>query len=167
MPMVPFVERFPELGSRETRIITVPPGECLPPGEYAFVEMYCSEPGCDCRRVTISVFRPDTGWNRVWATISYGWESLDYYRKWGGDWNDPTEMKGAELDPLNEQSPYADALLDVFRHVIHSPGYVERIQRHYRMFRQAIDAKSGLETNRLENRRNRLRDPRRRGKKRR
>jgi len=53
----------------------------LPVGEYGFMEFYCDEPGCDCRRVIIRVLRPDTGWNKPWATINYGWGNLDFYRK--------------------------------------------------------------------------------------
>ena len=82
MPMIPFMERFPELGARETRSVTVPQRQDLPEGEYGFVELYCNQPGCDCRRVMIDVLRPETGWSKVWATISYGWESLDFYRPW-------------------------------------------------------------------------------------
>ena len=104
MPMIPFMERFPEVGARETRSVTVPPRQDLPEGEYGFVELYCDEPACDCRRVIIDVLRPETGWSKIWATISYGWESLDFYRKWGGQENDPIEMKGPYLDPLNPQT---------------------------------------------------------------
>src|SRR6266581_1506064 len=84
MPMIPFIERFPDLGGRETRSVTATQRPDLPDGEYGFVELYCDEPGCDCRRVTIDVLRPETGWSKIWATISYGWESLDFYRTWGG-----------------------------------------------------------------------------------
>ena len=84
MPMIPFMERFPEVGARETRSVTVPPRQDLPEGEYGFVELYCDEPACDCRRVILDVLRPETGWSKVWATISYGWESLDFYGKWAG-----------------------------------------------------------------------------------
>ena len=94
MPMTPFMERFPELAVRETRSVTVTGRQDLPDGEYGFVELYCDEPGCDCRRVMIDVLRPETGWRKIWATINYGWESLDFYRKWGGGGSDPGEMQG-------------------------------------------------------------------------
>ena len=111
MPMTPFVERFPDLGQQETRFLIVAPSPELPGGKYAFIEMYCDEPGCDCRRVTINVLREDLGWRKVWATISYGWERVDFYRKWGGAHSDPVEMKGPILDPLNPQTRYAPILL--------------------------------------------------------
>jgi len=166
MPMTPFMKRFPEVGARETRSVTVAQRHDLPDGEYGFLEFYCDEPDCDCRRVMIDVLRPETGWRKIWATISYGWESLDFYRKWGGVHSDPIEMKGPYLDPLNPQTKYSSALLNLFRFLIQSPDYVERFQRHYQMFRESVDREHGRghspETNSIENRRKRLRDPKRR-----
>ncbi len=168
MPMIPFMERFPEVGARETRSVTVPPRQDLPEGEYGFVELYCDEPGCDCRRVMIDVLRPETGWSEVWATISYGWESLDFYRKWGGAHSDPIEMKGPYLDPLNLQTQHSPALLNLFRFLLQSPDYIERLRRHYQMFRDSVEnghaPADSLEMNRPQNRRKRLRDPNRRGR---
>ena len=166
MPMTPFMERFPDVGARETRSVTVTLRDDLPDGEYGFLEFYCDEPGCDCRRVMIDVLRPETGWSKIWATIGYGWESLDFYRKWSKGASDPIEMKGPYLDPLNPQTKYSSALLDLFRIILHSPDYVERLKRHYRMFRDSVDKgharQDSLEAHRFENRRRRLRDPKRR-----
>ena len=166
MPMIPFLEKFPELGARETRSVTATGRQDLPDGEYGFLELYCNEPGCDCRRVMIDVLRPETGWSKIWATISYGWEDLDFYRKWGGAGNDPIEIKGPYLDPLNPQTKYSSALLNLFRFLLRSPEYVHRLKQHYHMFRESVDKGHGrhqrLETNRMGNRRNRVRDPRRR-----
>jgi hypothetical protein len=163
MPMIPFIERFPELGAQETRYIVASGKENLPDGEYAFVEFYCDEPGCDCRRVLIDVLRSDTGWKKIWATINYGWESREFYRKWASYVDDREDFKGPVLDMLNPQSQYSEVLLDLFRVVLGSPGYVERLRKHYAMFRESIDRKpaGGLDR-RLANRQKRLRDPRRR-----
>ena len=140
--MIPFMEKFPDLGRRETRSLLVAPGQYLPPGEYGFIEFYCNEPGCDCRRVTICVLRPDTGWSKAWATISYGWERPDFYRRWSGA-SDPKEMAGPSLDLLNAQSEYAPALLDLFRAVVQSDEYVARLKRHYRMYRDTVEKRYG------------------------
>jgi hypothetical protein len=166
MPMIPFLERFPELGARETRSVTATGRQDLPDGEYGFLELYCDEPGCDCRRVMIDVLRPETGWSKIWATMSYGWEHLDFYRKWGGAGNDPIEIQGPYLDPLNPQTKYSSALLNLFRFLLQSPEYVQRLKQHYHMFRESVDKGHGrydrLGTNRMENRRKCVRDPRRR-----
>ena len=139
MPMTLFMSRFPELGARETRSATVAGMEGLPDGKYDFVEFYCDEPGCDCRRVIIGVLRPETGWSKTWATISYGWESPAFYRKWGGAFRDPADLKGPFLDPLNAQTEYSHAVLELFRFVLQAPGYVERLKNHYWMFRAAVE----------------------------
>ena len=47
-----FHEICPEIGFRETRSVTLPAdsGHDLPADAYAFLEMYCADAGCDCRR---------------------------------------------------------------------------------------------------------------------
>lgn len=161
MPMTPFIERFPDLGARETRSVTATQRPDLPDGEYGFVELYCDEPGCDCRRVTIDVLRPETGWSKIWATISYGWESLDFYRTWGGVGCDPIAVKGPYLDPLNPQTQYSSALLKLFQFLVQSPDYVQRFQQHYQMFRETAHNEAGRGNNQgrnlIEHRRKRLR----------
>ena len=143
MPMTPFFDRFPELGARETRSVTVSGLDGLPDGEYGFVELYCNEPHCDCRRVMLVVLRPETGWKRFWATLNYGWESREFYQQWAGapGW-DESEWQGPFLDPLSVQSRYAAALLDLFKSLLQSPDYVERLKSHYRLFRAAVEKDS-------------------------
>ena len=164
--MTPFMERFRDTGVRETRTLIVAGHATLPDGQFAFMDLYCNERGCDCRRVIINVIRPETGLARAWATIGYGWESLDFYRRWGSSGNDPVEMKGPYLDLLNTQTEFSPALLQLFQTLLDSPDYVERLKRHYAMFRESVDREHGArmarESQRVENRRKRLRDPRRR-----
>jgi hypothetical protein len=138
MPMIPFMEKFQAQGARETRSILVSGGMALPSGEYGFIELYCNEPGCDCRRVMINVLRPETGWKKTWATIGYGWETADFYKKWC-PLEDPASLQGPYLDPLNPQSEYSPILLEIFESILESPDYRQRIKEHYRLFRDAVD----------------------------
>ena len=160
MPMTMFVNRFPGIGPRETKTLVVVNHQGIPDGEYGFFEFYCDEAGCDCRRVIISVLCRETG-TKIWATIGYGWESLAYYRQ-RCPAVDTNTAKGPALDPLNPQSEYAPVLLELFRGMLQSPDYVERLKRHYAMFRESTAQYAMLEANRAANRRKRLRDPRRR-----
>ncbi len=139
MPMIPFMKRFPELAAREMRAVTVRGRSDIPDGEYGFLELFCDEPGCDCRRVMIDVLRADTALNKIWATINYGWESVDFYKKWGDPSASEATSKGPFLDPLNPQTRYSPVFLNVFRAVLQSPDYVQRLQRHYHLFRQTVD----------------------------
>jgi len=42
-------------------------------------------------------------------------------------------MGGAFLDPLTEQTPYAPVLLDLFKSILQSPGYAQRLKKHYQL----------------------------------
>ena len=101
MPFFTFYEFFPKIAINETRSITLlAPQHGLPPGEYAFIELYCADPDCDCRRVTFSVL--NKGRKAPIATISWGWEPLEFYAKWMRGDPDPEDIddcKGHSLNP--------------------------------------------------------------------
>ena len=73
MPFELLHSRLPELAERETRTVTVvidKPSGLLPPAEYGFLEMFCNEPGCDCRRVFFTVISSLT--QEAEAVTAYG-----------------------------------------------------------------------------------------------
>ena len=141
--MIPFIERFPALGARETRSVTVTNRDDLPDGDYGFIDLYCDEPNCDCRRVMVIVLRPETGPKKPWATINYGWECEEFYEKWAGaPAGDGMTWRGPFLDPLGTQSRYAPTLMDLFKFLIHSPDYLQRLRHHYLLFRGAVEKDS-------------------------
>lgn len=137
MAMIPFYSKFHDLAIHETRSVLVRGYDQIPNGEYGFIEFYCDDFHCDCRRVLINVISPTTK-GKVWATINYGWEDRSYYEKWMGDKELAEEAVGATLDPLNLQTEYAPALLDLFHFLIQDKAYVERLRRHYEIFRDSL-----------------------------
>lgn len=130
MPMAAFASRFPEIAARETRSVTLRGHAVIPDGEYGFLEFYCDEDDCDCRRVLLMVVSRDPS-VPVLATINYGWESRDYYAKWMGDAKFADEAYGAQLELSGRQSQFAPALLKLFLGSVMDPAYVERLKRHY------------------------------------
>src|SRR5947207_15509393 len=110
MLMTPFYKLFPDLAQTESKVITVRDNAFLPSGEYSFIESYCDQVDCDCRRVYILVLSPTTE-SKVWATINYGWEELKFYQKWLVSQQDALMCKGPSLLPFTEQTLYAPALL--------------------------------------------------------
>lgn len=133
-----FFTRHHDLAFRETRVLTVLPGKEVPADEYGFLEFYCDDGSCDCRRVMIKVLGRRSG-DQAWATISYGWETPAFYRNWGGaGFADVESLCRPMLDPLNPQSAHADYFLAVFEDLIKDQSYVERLQRHYEMFRKRV-----------------------------
>ncbi len=76
--MRPFFEKFKDLGEKQTRVVKVfRRGDfgALPPDEYAFLELYCDEKNCDCRRVMITVLGRSQ--DRILATINLGFDSRE------------------------------------------------------------------------------------------
>ncbi|MGV8120124.1 MAG: hypothetical protein AB2L14_10235 [Candidatus Xenobiia bacterium LiM19] len=150
MPYAPFFQYFPDIARMETRAISVPEGSPsgLPADDYGFVELYCDEPGCDCRRVFFNVMSNSAG--KDLAVIAWGWESREFYKRWLGS-NDRRvidELKGPSLNIGSPQSRLAPILLELVKDVLlEDDEYVERIKRHYRMFREKVDiTPEGIET---------------------
>ena len=135
--MIPFHSFFPELAQREVRCVHIGPApdsvaeSHLPSDEYIYLEFYCDDIECDCRRVFLQVIaknQPD----KVFASINYGWEDEAFYGKRLG-WN-PTNARNivrGELDPINAQSELAAEFLDLFKRVVLDEPYRLRLRRHY------------------------------------
>ncbi len=129
MAMSPFHILFPDIAERECRTIALLNHESLPPHTFLFMELYCSAPNCDCRRVMLNVI--DTDIKKHVATINHGFEPPEPRFK---------DEKQTFLDPLNPQSPMSKALLDAFLDMISMDNdYRERLLRHYAMWKEVID----------------------------
>ncbi|MCI5138842.1 MAG: hypothetical protein D3922_10600 [Candidatus Electrothrix sp. AR1] len=144
MPYSFFHSRLPKVAERETRSVTLFDHSefNLPPADYAFLEMFCDEPDCDCRRVFFSVISSRD--EDIKAVIAWGWEDQVFYTTWLRD-SDPNvikELMGPALNSASPQSDLAPALLKVFQEVLlPDTAYVERVKRHYAMFRATVDKK--------------------------
>lgn len=149
--MIPFHSLLPDLAQREVRCVHVGPASgpspklALPADEYVYLEFYCDDLGCDCRRVLFQVIAKDQP-GKVFASISYGWEKESFYRK-RTPW-DPDSARGTvrgELDPLNAQSEFAEDFLELFRRSVLDEPYRLRLRRHYRLFREELSRRQTIE----------------------
>jgi hypothetical protein len=147
MAYAPIYDVLPDIGMRETRVITVMSNNPfnLPAGEYGLVEMFCNDKKCDCRRVIIMVMYSVT--EKPVAYISFGWESVEYYAKWmnlgkkvdlsemdAPDLRSAIEMHGAHLNTLSPQSEFALSILEMFKAIaLNDKEYIERIKLHYKL----------------------------------
>ena len=130
-----FLTRYPRQAAQETRTIMIPQGEPVPAGTYGYLEFFCPDTECDCRRVVLSVMSRETG--GVMATLSYGWETAEFYRNWSHGEQRGVDMVGVSLDPLAPQTEYAGYFLGAFRDMVSvDRAYRDRIQRHYEMFKR-------------------------------
>lgn len=119
-----FMEHFPEIAKKETRSVTVTKHDFLPPGCYLFIEAYCTEPGCSCRRVILNVV------GRVMGHLATLNHALD------PDGNKDIEMPQTFLDPLNKQSQYSQAFLELFKTLVLDEPYAGRLECHLQLMKQ-------------------------------
>ena len=141
--MIPFLAKFPDLGAAETRTLTLPDEDSdFPAGSYAFLEWYCDEADCDCRRVQLTVVEKSSP-KKILATISFGWDLPESFAIWAKASELETTPSGAFLDPIGTQSEWADEILDLFEWMItKDPSYVKRLKTHYAMFKAAPPARA-------------------------
>lgn len=140
MQFVEFNEYFPEIAKRETREIVINRPSGTLSGGYGLLEMYCTDPECDCRRVMFNIVSEKEK-NTV-AVIGYGWADEEYYEKWYGE-NDKSiikDLKGPSLNSASRQTKYAPELLEVIKNVVlKDEDYVDRLKEHYKIFKQNIE----------------------------
>jgi hypothetical protein len=96
---------------------------------YAFRELYCEEPGCDCRRVVVEMVSD----GHVVAAIHYAFDA-------------PARRAGpprVSLDRLGPQGAKARVALGLFQHVIATDaGYRATLLEHYAMWRRVVDERA-------------------------
>jgi hypothetical protein len=141
MPFVLFHDLFPEVAEEETRslILTEESTLPLPNGDYSFLEMFCNEEGCDCRRVMFMIVTSSR--SDPLAVVNWGWEPLTFYSKWmrGGAPVQAKEMKGPNLNfgsPQSKLAPLILALVEGF--LLKDKAYTDRIKRHYALVREQV-----------------------------
>jgi hypothetical protein len=123
--MVEFHTLFPHVAEKEVRTVQVKAGSWAE--EYAFVEHYCINPRCDCRRILIFVVSRTGG--QV-ASISHGLGPQKPSAR--------GEKAKTFLDPSHKQSSQSRDLLRVFLGSALDGEYRDRLERHYRMVKEAV-----------------------------
>lgn len=98
----------------------------IPKGSYRFLECYCTEPGCDCRRVVVTVVNEK---GRRQALIHLALDA-------------GVPCAGPYLEPAGYQAAHATALLEFFASQLNSrPDCLMRIHEQYREVRELVDQK--------------------------
>lgn len=135
--MEPFYTRFPSVAMAETLSLVSPPGREVPEDTYRFIEHFCSERGCNCRRVSFAVFGERTG-QKIHALISYGWETKAFYAKWSGERIGAFDYQGPYFDHAHPHPEYAQVFMDTLKEAIKNKEFLKQLKRHYTMFRGTV-----------------------------
>jgi hypothetical protein len=129
-----FGHLFPERKELETRTVTlrkplIQSGQViLPVDEYGFIDAYCIEPECDCRRVVLEV-----GGRHAQSHLA----TISHYFDPPGEKNPLPQQ--TFLDPSFPQSKAAAELLDLFiKVVLPDKAYQDRLLRRYQEVKAAV-----------------------------
>lgn len=142
MPFESLYNDLPHLALNETKAVNLPLADNefgLPAGFYLFVEMFCNEKDCDCRKVIFSVFQNKQ--KDPWAYISYGWESESFYKKWlrSDDKALARQLMKPSLSLMAPQSVYARKILGLFnKMLLPQTSYLAKVKEHYKLFRKGL-----------------------------
>ena len=131
-----FVNRFPDVGEKETRCVIIPQGNPLPAGHYYFAESFCNDKKCDCRRAFINVIFEEG----PIATIGFGWEKLEFYEKWADDKSMAKGLKGPIFELTGIRTKHSEDAFNLFKEVLMNDKiFLERLKKHYKMFKDSLD----------------------------
>lgn len=115
--------------AHQVRTVTIKQSPQLPDGEYSFIDTYCADPDCDCRKTMIQVMHN----GKLVSMINYGWESATFYENWMGSSakdNLMPKMHGASIDITSPDLVGKDGMLALFNALLNDI-WIAKIKRHY------------------------------------
>jgi len=124
--MEPYCQLFPDDRSPVMTLDLERKTGPIPKGSYGYLECYCTDPACDCRRVTVIVLNEKM---KQKAVICFGFDAAGPFA-------------GPYLDASIKQAPYAVGLLDFFVYSLNTrPDCLTRMYRHYREVRELVEGR--------------------------
>jgi hypothetical protein len=115
--------------AHQVRTVSIKESPQLPDGEYSFIDTYCVDPECDCRKTMIQVMHN----GKLVSIINYGWESSTFYENWMGssakDHSMP-KMHGVSMDITSPDRVSTDGMLALFNALLNDI-WVAKFKHHY------------------------------------
>jgi len=126
--------------AHQVRTVSIKQHPQLPDGEYSFIDTYCADPACDCRKTMIQVMHNG---NPV-SIISYGWESATFYEKWmfsSAKDDSMPKMHGASIDITSPDLVRADGILALFNALLNDI-WIAKFKHHYDEVKVAVSKRT-------------------------
>ena len=127
--------------AHQVRSVRIAQSPHLPDGEYSFIDMYCSDPDCDCRKTMIQVMHN----GKPVSIINYGWEPAGFYEQWmngsSADDNLSLPMNGATIDLTSPNLISEEGILGLFNALL-DDVWIAKFKRHYKEVKAAVSNKS-------------------------
>lgn len=107
----------------------------LPDGSYSFMDTYCTDPSCDCRKTMILVLHE----GEVVSIVNYGWEDPAFYEQWmGADQDeDMPPMHGASIDIASPDRVSPQGMLELVNSLL-DEKWVSKFREHYTAFKSKL-----------------------------
>jgi hypothetical protein len=115
--------------AHQVRTVSIKQSPQVPDGEYSFIDTYCTDPGCDCRKTMIQVMHN----GKLVSIINYGWESAKFYENWMGSSTKDIpmpKMHGASIDIASPDLVSPDGILALFNALLNDI-WIAKFKRHY------------------------------------
>lgn len=136
--ITPFTPAGEILSEAQVRSIVLADDPALPDGEYTFIDTYCTDSTCDCRKTIIQVMHE----RRLVSIIDFGWESPKFYRRWMGSPSDPSdralaeEMSGVSIAFQSPDRVSRKGMLRLMDRLL-DEKWISIFKEHYRLIRAA------------------------------
>ena len=134
--MNPFIPAGELLGPDcAVRSVVLADAPHLPDGEYTFVDSYCTDNTCDCRKTIIQIMHD----GRIVSVVSFGWESPRFYLRWlgsAGDCELADEMSGLSIDLSSPDLVSPKGILLLLNHLLNEK-WIGMLKEHYRLIRES------------------------------
>ena len=131
----PFIPAGEILGPEcQIRSVVLTDDPYLPSGAYTFLDTYCTDNTCDCRKTIIQIFHDD----KLVSIVSFGWESPKFYLRWLNSTRDrelATEMSGVSIDPSSPDLVSPKGILLLVKHLL-DEKWISMLKENYRLIRE-------------------------------
>jgi len=117
------------------RTVIIADDPYLPSGEYSFIDFYCTDHTCDCRKTIIQIFHDD----KLVSIVSFGWESPKFYLRWLNSTRMrelATEMSGVSIDFSSPNLVSPKGILLLVKHLL-DERWISMFKENYRLVRKA------------------------------
>lgn len=118
----------------QVRTVVIGDDPYLPSGAYTFIDIYCTDNTCDCRKTIIQIFHE----KKHVSTVSYGWESPKFYLRWLKNTKDrelAEEMSGLSIDFSSPDRVSPKGMLILINHLM-DEKWISILKENYRLIRK-------------------------------
>ncbi len=119
----------------QVRTVVIAEDPHLPSGAYTFIDSYCTDNNCDCRKTIIQIFHEE----KLVSIVSFGWESPRFYLRWlnSKDRELADEMSGLSIDFASPDLVSPNGILLLVNHLL-DERWIAILKENYRLVRKTV-----------------------------